>query len=106
VKGQYQLVETDGSLRTVTYTADPVHGFQAVVDRGPLPVRDLQKIAPVKHVAPVAPVYAQHAAPVYAQHAAPVYAQHAAPVYAHAQHAAPVYAQHGHQHAVAAPVYA
>jgi len=42
VKGQYQLVETDGSLRTVTYTADPVNGFNAVVDKGPLPVRDLQ----------------------------------------------------------------
>lgn len=32
VKGQYQLVETDGSIRTVTYTADSVNGFNAVVD--------------------------------------------------------------------------
>ena len=33
VKGQYSLVEPDGSVRTVTYTADPINGFNAVVDR-------------------------------------------------------------------------
>ncbi|CAL8137530.1 unnamed protein product [Orchesella dallaii] len=33
VQGQYSLVEPDGSIRTVTYTADPVNGFNAVVDR-------------------------------------------------------------------------
>lgn len=33
VKGQYSLVEPDGSLRTVTYTADPHSGFKAVVSR-------------------------------------------------------------------------
>ena len=33
VQGQYSLVEPDGSVRTVTYTADPVNGFNAVVDR-------------------------------------------------------------------------
>ncbi|ODN04791.1 Cuticle protein 19.8 [Orchesella cincta] len=47
IKGQYQVVEHDGSLRTVSYAADPVHGFQAVVDKGPLPVRDLQKFGKV-----------------------------------------------------------
>jgi hypothetical protein len=35
VKGQYSLVEADGSLRTVHYTADPVHGFNAVVEKTP-----------------------------------------------------------------------
>jgi len=29
------LVEPDGSIRTVTYTSDPVNGFNAVVDRQP-----------------------------------------------------------------------
>ncbi|XP_068630564.1 larval cuticle protein A2B [Battus philenor] len=44
VKGQYSLVEPDGSIRTVDYTADPVHGFNAVVS----------KIGPSVHVpAPV-----------------------------------------------------
>jgi hypothetical protein len=33
VKGQYSLVEADGSLRTVDYTADPVNGFNAVVHK-------------------------------------------------------------------------
>ena len=28
VKGKYSFVDSDGSIRTVTYTADPVHGFQ------------------------------------------------------------------------------
>lgn len=35
VKGQYSLVEPDGSVRTVDYTADPVHGFNAVVSKTP-----------------------------------------------------------------------
>lgn len=33
VKGQYQVVEPDGSLRIVRYTADPRNGFNAVVSR-------------------------------------------------------------------------
>jgi len=35
VQGQYSLVEPDGSVRTVTYTADAVNGFNAVVERTP-----------------------------------------------------------------------
>jgi len=30
-------VDADGSLRTVFYTADPINGFNAVVQRGPVP---------------------------------------------------------------------
>ncbi|XP_050424026.1 cuticle protein 21-like [Adelges cooleyi] len=33
VKGRYSLVEPDGSRRTVDYTADPTHGFNAYVQR-------------------------------------------------------------------------
>ncbi|XP_050515393.1 histidine-rich glycoprotein-like [Diabrotica virgifera virgifera] len=33
VKGQYSLVDADGSLRTVEYTSDPHHGFRAVVHK-------------------------------------------------------------------------
>lgn len=33
VQGRYSLVEPDGSTRTVLYTADPVNGFNAVVQR-------------------------------------------------------------------------
>jgi hypothetical protein len=43
VKGQYSLVEPDGSIRTVDYTADPVNGFNAVVS----------KSGPGVHAAPV-----------------------------------------------------
>ncbi|XP_049948124.1 cuticle protein 19.8-like [Schistocerca serialis cubense] len=33
VQGSYSLVEPDGSIRTVDYTADPVNGFNAVVHK-------------------------------------------------------------------------
>lgn len=33
VKGSYSLVEPDGSVRTVDYTADKHNGFNAVVTR-------------------------------------------------------------------------
>ncbi|XP_050307179.1 uncharacterized protein LOC126743938 [Anthonomus grandis grandis] len=37
IKGQYSLVEPDGSIRTVEYTADEKNGFNAVVKKsGPL----------------------------------------------------------------------
>lgn len=31
VKGEYSVVEPDGSIRTVVYSADPKNGFQATV---------------------------------------------------------------------------
>lgn len=33
VRGSYSLLEPDGSIRTVDYTADDLHGFNAVVKR-------------------------------------------------------------------------
>jgi len=55
VQGQYSLVEPDGAIRTVTYTADPVNGFNAVVDRSaPAVVK-----APIAKIA-AAPAYAHH----------------------------------------------
>ncbi|BES95220.1 Hypothetical protein NTJ_08029 [Nesidiocoris tenuis] len=33
VQGSYSLVEPDGSIRTVDYTADPINGFNAVVSK-------------------------------------------------------------------------
>ncbi|XP_043289237.1 cuticle protein 19.8-like [Venturia canescens] len=35
VQGSYSLVEPDGSRRTVSYAADPVNGFNAVVQKDP-----------------------------------------------------------------------
>ncbi|KAK9869685.1 hypothetical protein WA026_003432 [Henosepilachna vigintioctopunctata] len=77
VKGSYSLVEPDGSLRTVHYTADDHNGFNAVVEKSGHAVH----AAPVAHAAPVV-----HAAPIV--HAAPVV--HAAPIV----HAAPAYYHH------------
>lgn len=37
VRGQYSLVEPDGTIRTVDYTADPVNGFNAVVSKSGKP---------------------------------------------------------------------
>lgn len=102
VKGQYSLVEPDGSVRTVDYTADDHNGFNAVVT----------KSGPSVHAAPVvahAPVAVAHAAPLAVAHAPVAYAPaayaHAAPVayaapihagYSSVAHHAPVVAYGGH----------
>ncbi|XP_011311212.1 cuticle protein 21-like [Fopius arisanus] len=39
VKGEYSVVEADGSIRTVTYTADDINGFNAVVSKSKPPKR-------------------------------------------------------------------
>ncbi|TDG53054.1 hypothetical protein AWZ03_000597 [Drosophila navojoa] len=55
VKGSYSLVEPDGSVRTVEYTADDHNGFNAVV----------HKSAPTVHAAPLvahAPAITHHVA--------------------------------------------
>ncbi|KAM7363861.1 uncharacterized protein ACRADG_000606 [Cochliomyia hominivorax] len=61
VRGEYSLIDADGFKRTVQYTADPVNGFNAVVNREPLakavvaaPVAHYAAPAVVKTVAPVA----------------------------------------------------
>lgn len=33
VRGSYSLTEPDGTIRRVTYTADDINGFNAVVER-------------------------------------------------------------------------
>uniref|UniRef100_A0A2A4JMG9 Cuticle protein n=1 Tax=Heliothis virescens TaxID=7102 RepID=A0A2A4JMG9_HELVI len=79
VVGQYSLLDSDGTKRTVDYAADAHSGFNAVVRKDP---------ALYAHAAPVL----AHAAPVVA-HAAPV--AYAAPI----AHAAPL--AHGYSHGVA-----
>ncbi|CAH1173769.1 unnamed protein product [Phaedon cochleariae] len=65
VQGSYSLVDADGFRRTVEYTADPVHGFNAVVHREPLVQKAVvaKVAAPVAYAAPVAKL-AYAAAPV------------------------------------------
>ncbi|XP_046392384.1 cuticle protein 19.8-like [Ischnura elegans] len=85
VKGAYSLVEPDGSVRTVEYTADQHNGFNAVVHRTG------------------ASLHPTHAAP----HAVPHAVSHAAkPAYASFYHHQPVAAPlHQHQ-PIAAPLQA
>ncbi|KAH8393836.1 hypothetical protein KR215_001898, partial [Drosophila sulfurigaster] len=93
VRGEYSLVDADGYKRTVQYTADPINGFNAVVNREPLvkavavaPVVKTIAAAPVAHYAAPAPV-AHYAAPAVAHYAAPAVVKTVAPV---AHYAAPV----------------
>lgn len=32
IKGSYSVVDSDGFIRTVTYTADPVGGFKVIIN--------------------------------------------------------------------------
>ncbi|XP_017844934.2 larval cuticle protein A2B, partial [Drosophila busckii] len=77
VRGEYSLVDADGYKRTVQYTADPINGFNAVVNREPLGhVVKTVAAAPVAHYA--APAVAHYAAPAVVKTVAPV-AHYAAP---------------------------
>ncbi|XP_043524855.1 cuticle protein 19-like isoform X2 [Frieseomelitta varia] len=51
VKGEYSVVEADGSIRTVTYTADDHNGFNAVVTRNE-PPRNAQQYNNLKAFLP------------------------------------------------------
>lgn len=57
VHGSYSVIDADGSHRVVEYTADPIHGFNAVVHREPLAVKGVVPVAPAvpAHFARVRP---------------------------------------------------
>lgn len=59
VKGQYSLVEPDGSIRTVDYIADPVNGFNAVVSKSAPTIH-----APTPIVKPIVPTIVKQVVPV------------------------------------------
>jgi hypothetical protein len=93
VEGHYSLIDADGTKRTVHYTADPVHGFNAQVHKEPLVHKTVvaQPVVKAVHAAPVVktiqPVaYAQpivksvHSAPVLKTVQQVAYAQ---PAYYH-----------------------
>ncbi|XP_075991746.1 larval/pupal rigid cuticle protein 66-like [Anticarsia gemmatalis] len=71
VVGQYSLLESDGTKRTVDYTADDVNGFNAVVRKDPAVVASVVS-APVVAAAPAVVAARAFPAPaVYASHAVP-----------------------------------
>ncbi|XP_045483704.1 larval cuticle protein A2B-like [Harmonia axyridis] len=87
VQGQYSVVDPDGTLRTVDYTADPVNGFNAVVSKQPLhaKVAVAKVAAPIAYATPIAKVATLAHAPVaYAAPAQLAYA--AAPAIAKIYH--------------------
>ena len=47
IKGSYSVVDPDGYVRTVTYTADPKNGFQAKVVREPTDVKVKVRLVPI-----------------------------------------------------------
>ncbi|KAI4501208.1 hypothetical protein M0802_003581 [Mischocyttarus mexicanus] len=61
VQGSYSLIEPDGSRRIVSYAADPINGFNAVVQKDPSVTVTKTAVA-----APVAPVAAVAARPAVA----------------------------------------
>ncbi|XP_023937428.2 larval cuticle protein A2B [Bicyclus anynana] len=57
VRGQYSLVDPDGTKRVVDYTADDVNGFNAVVRKDPLVANVVAPVVASRTVvSPVAPV--------------------------------------------------
>lgn len=65
VEGAYSFIESDGTRRVVHYTADSVHGFNAVVQRQPLGAKVTAGAGPVltKTIFAPAPTTLIHAAP-------------------------------------------
>ncbi|XP_005191249.1 cuticle protein 7 [Musca domestica] len=61
VRGAYSLIDSDGFKRTVTYTADSVNGFNAVVNREPIALEVVAPVLAYKAIVPTtvnAPVVA------------------------------------------------
>lgn len=99
VTGQYSLIDSDGTKRTVDYAADPINGFNAVVSKSAAVAPVVAKVAAPVVAAPAVAAYSAYPAVAsYATHVAPVasYAAHVAPVASYAAHVAPVasYAAH------------
>ena len=89
VRGQYRLVDPDGTERVVTYTADDYNGFNAVVEKRPLGYAAVA--APAVVAAPVVAAHGYAAAPVVAAHG---YAAAPAVAVTKTVHASPVAVSH------------
>lgn len=89
VKGQYSLLDADGTKRTVDYAADDVNGFNAVVRKDPVVAA-----APVAPVVASAPAVVASAPAVVAArtYAAPTVVASAPAVYARTYAAPAIYA--------------
>ncbi|KAK9745610.1 Insect cuticle protein [Popillia japonica] len=70
VKGQYSLIDSDGTKRVVDYAADPINGFNAVVSKTPLAVP--VAAAPIIAKAAYAPAVAAYSAPAVSSYSTTV----------------------------------
>lgn len=76
VKGSYSLVEPDGTIRTVTYTADDHNGFNAVVSRTGHAVHPATHVAVAPKILAAPAIGHAIAAPAYATSLASPYLGH------------------------------
>jgi len=91
VKGQYTVVEPDGTRRVVDYTADEVNGFNAVVSKEGHPTADApayRPAAPAYRPAAAVPSYRPAYKPAYKPSLSAAYRPAPAAVYQHAADAA------------------
>jgi hypothetical protein len=71
VKGQYSLVEPDGSVRTVDYTSDPEHGFNAIVTKEGKAIHPVKSSHPVELSHPVKSLHpVEPSPPLFSFHSA------------------------------------
>ncbi|XP_055596816.1 larval cuticle protein A3A-like [Uranotaenia lowii] len=102
VQGSYSVVDPDGVKRTVEYTADPIHGFNAVVHREPLAAKAVIAQPAIAKTVIAQPGYASYAAPVAKTYVSqPAYASYAAPVATKTIVSQPAYASYAQQPAYA-----
>ncbi|XP_049866435.1 cuticle protein-like [Pectinophora gossypiella] len=124
VHGQYSLLEADGSVRTVQYSADDHNGFNAVVSHSApahahaapaLPIPVVHHAIPVvhhaipivHHSAPIVQSAPHHHAIPVVHHAVPI-VHHAIPIIHHAApivHSAPVHHEEHHEEHHSHPKY-
>ncbi|XP_047515083.1 larval/pupal rigid cuticle protein 66-like [Pieris napi] len=67
VQGQYALLDSDGTQRTVDYAAG-AEGFNALVRKDPAVVAPIARVAPIAPIAPISPLGLRSYAP-YAPYA-------------------------------------
>ena len=93
VRGQYRLVDPDGTERVVTYTADDYNGFNAVVEKRPLGYAAAVPAVAAHGYAAAVPAVAVHATPVAVSHQSVTKSEASVPIVRETVHTAPVVAK-------------
>ncbi|KAG5894312.1 hypothetical protein JTB14_015552 [Gonioctena quinquepunctata] len=72
VRGQYSLLEPDGSIRTVDYVADSVNGFNAMVSKSAPSVHATPQVLVKPAINNVVPTSYRQVVPTYVKQVVPV----------------------------------